>query len=310
MSASLVRQVLLLPPTAADSEFPMILREILLDIASGAAILHCDAGAIYVAMNKWPDGMQQKKKHIQSYMKMLKSRKRLRPIADVAAHGGALSCGHRLPGELFWDGVVGPEICSCNGRCADYRNWVSLGEYFDAQWREDVRGSGALLLRVGEWTVEQLTQSIVRPLFAATRTLDIIDFVCGKAWGGGTAQSFKRTLEWIAESLREFSPEPQPTLRIITDVPPRGLPQVQVRREMETVIKRQGCRPIVELRPQKECQFPHDRWMHTDQGWWGLGRGIDWLRADGTVQDININYYADLSLARKLDDIFREYITD
>jgi hypothetical protein len=59
--------------------------------------------------------------------------------------------------------------------------------------------------------------------------------------------------------------------------------------EIRATIADTGCIPVVVRVDKRHAAFSHNRYLQTEQGWWDLGRGFDWLTPSGIVRAVEIH---------------------
>jgi len=288
MESVVLASILLLSPAAQEAVASEVLAGLLEDVAVHRALLADEASALYGAIEQWPQSPLRTR-----VLKRLTYIKQHHRLVSPGESRGTLCRDHWLDSDSRWDGVIGPTRCRCQAECHAY-GVTPLPAYPDSELKDAIQHSGACSRPARTMQPNEFEQVVLRRWFHSTRWVQVVDWYCGRAWG----RKWRENLRWLAETLREYSPAAEPEFQLRTEVPEDQA--FLVKRAIEQTIQKAGCRPVVVCMIKAKAEFPHGRYLQTEQGWWRLDRGIDWKRSDGRMEAVDISAIDDTEAGKFL----------
>lgn len=251
---------------------------------------HGPLALVQRAVQDWPAGPRRQ---IQELFAELYRQRRwvARPPAVVPTdvHG----CDWATATVSQSDGVVVPVTCRCGRTHREFgrANSATAVNYWAAPWQ---RAMLDWFVSVdNSWTPEEFAHVFWQPILRHATTVTVVDRYIGRTHtdnGSPTARRrYRQALRYVVEAWkRTLAPGSMRTLVLVTGDgggPRSGLRQLYDRLgAIKTELEREGWLSVtLDLRREDPTRLPHERWLHTDQGLWQLGAGLDVFWSNGQL---------------------------
>jgi hypothetical protein len=200
-------------------------------------------------------------------------------------------------------------------------NAILVEEFHYSQLAENIMAGRNILLNHAEWTLSQLEQRVITPLFSHAKHVKVIDRYFGRSLLYGSDYSrprirtalkpgYQRGLEWLLSCFHRYSDRAVRSFEVYSGID-RTLSATQ-RADLRTLMantvsslqSRFAPSLAIFLKDETLSQMPHARYLITDQYSVSLDRGIDILlsrdemRRAGYVPGVDEERVRDLCISQ------------
>lgn len=266
-----------------------------------------------MAIEKWPIKYRQRAIGI---INRLEKQQRFVPVcAEHACNDDCRgNCMHAvaLAQACQPDAFIAAPECSCDGQCADGRfHAMALSEYAIQLGRLQ-RERSCYILNAGDWSKEEFSRKIWKPVFSHTKRVHLIDPHIGRTvtesvWKSNHSQqihlkpAYSKSLDWIFKSFSEYALNPE-AFTVTTEVGPLNHPKKDIRDtdalEARFILEdfAEHCSSNVKFEfdirvsDTPGLKMHHDRFLFTDQVKLQFGSGFDLLKSPDykVIRDVTV----------------------
>ncbi len=214
------------------------------------------------------------------------------------------------------DGVVVLDSCACGHDCMRETPGTPVSKYGEAPWLQNLTDPVVTISK--EWGSGEL-EALWSPVLRDARSVTIVDRYIGRvAHKKNDALRFRRALTWVVRLWHEQNATRPRTLHLVTgqwlpvaEGQTRPAPNsMQVQQHLVGVRHDLAAWPWLsldidlrgELKGDLSSQLPHNRYLHTDQGTWELGQGVDAFDTQGGVTPSTVTRQT----VRRWDKVWRD----